>query len=44
MRLSADRYEGERRQYTLALSMVEHGARLRTITQWTGCRNFRSTI
>ena len=36
MRLSADRYEGERRKYILALSMVEHGARLGTIAQWTG--------
>jgi hypothetical protein len=36
MRLSADRYEGERRKYNLALSMVEHGARLGTIAQWTG--------
>ena len=35
------RYEGERRQYTLALSMVEHGARLRTITQWTGLSKFQ---
>ncbi len=41
MRLSADRYEGERRQYTLALSMVEHGARLRTITRWTGLSKFQ---
>jgi hypothetical protein len=41
VRLSADRSEGERRQYTLALSMVEHGARLRTITQWTGLSKFQ---
>jgi hypothetical protein len=36
VRLSADRYEGERRKYILALSMVEHGARLGTVAQWTG--------
>ena len=41
MRLSADRYEGERRQYTLALSMVEHGARMGTISQWTGLSKFQ---
>lgn len=39
MQLSADRYEGERRRYVLALSMVEHGARPRTIRQWTGLSN-----
>jgi hypothetical protein len=36
MRLSANRYEGERRPYVLALSMIEHGARNCTIKQWTG--------
>ncbi len=41
MRLSDDRYESDRRKYTLALSMIEHGARIRTVTQWTGLSKYR---
>jgi Flagellar transcriptional activator (FlhC) len=41
MRLSDDRYEADRRKYTLALSMIEHGARIGTITQWTGLSKYR---
>jgi hypothetical protein len=41
MRLSDDRYESDRRKYTLALSMIEHGARVRTVTQWTGLSKYR---
>jgi hypothetical protein len=41
MRLSDDRYEADRRKYTLALSMIEHGARIRTVTQWTGLSKYR---
>jgi Flagellar transcriptional activator (FlhC) len=41
MRLSDDRYESDRRKYTLALSMIEHGARTRTVTQWTGLSKYR---
>ena len=41
MRLFDDRYEGQRRQFTLALSMVEHGARRGTIKQWTGLSRFQ---
>ena len=33
MRLSDNRYESHRRKYTLALSMIEHGARIRTVTR-----------
>ena len=39
MRLFDKRYEAHLRKYTLALSMVEHGARIRTVTQWTGLSN-----
>ncbi len=41
MRLSDDRYEADRRKYTLALSMIEHGARIGTVTQWTGLSKYR---
>src|SRR5579862_8908420 len=41
MRLSDDRYESDRRKYTLALSMIEHGARVRTVTHWTGLSKYR---
>ena len=41
MRLSDNRYESDRRKYTLALSMIEHGARIRTVTQWTGLSKYR---
>lgn len=41
MRLSDDRYEADRRKYTLALSMIEHGARIGTVTDWTGLSKYR---
>ena len=41
MRLSDDRYETDRRKYALALSMIEHGARIRTVTRWTGLSKYR---
>jgi hypothetical protein len=41
MRLSDDRYESDRRKYTLAVSMIEHGARICTVTQWTGLSKYR---
>jgi hypothetical protein len=41
MRLSDDRYESDRRKYALALSMVEHGARIQTVTRWTGLSKYR---
>ena len=40
MRLFDNRYESHRRKYTLALSMIEHGARIRTVTQWTGLSKY----
>lgn len=41
MRLSERRYEVDRRKYTLALSMIEHGARIGTVTEWTGLSKYR---
>jgi hypothetical protein len=41
MRLSDDRYESDRRKYALALSMIEHGARIQTVTRWTGLSKYR---
>lgn len=41
MRLSDNRYECERRKYTVALSMIEHGARIGTVSQWTGLSKYR---
>jgi Zn-finger nucleic acid-binding protein len=41
MRLSDDRYENDRRKYLLALSMIEHGARIGTVMQWTGLSKYR---
>jgi hypothetical protein len=41
MRISDDRYERDRRKYHLAQWMVQHGARTRTITQWTGLTQYR---
>jgi hypothetical protein len=41
MRISDDRYERDRRKYHLAMWMVHHGARTRTITQWTGLTKYR---
>ena len=40
MRLFDNRYESHQRKYTLALSMIEHGARIRTVTQWTGLSKY----
>ena len=41
MRLSDGRYESDRRKYTLAFSMIEYGARIRTVTRWTGLSKYR---
>ena len=53
MRLTDDRYAGERRQFELALRMIRHEARTRTISDCTGlsddrirklyCRYFRDS-
>jgi hypothetical protein len=40
MRLFDNRYEPHRRKYTLAISMIERGARIRTVTQWTGLSKY----
>ena len=40
MRLFDNRYESDLRKYTLALSMIEHGARIRTVTRWTGLSKY----
>ena len=40
MRLFDKRYESHLRKYTLALSMIEHGARICTVTQWTGLSKY----
>jgi hypothetical protein len=40
MRLFDNRYEPHRRKYTLALLMIERGARIRTVTQWTGLSKY----
>ena len=40
MRLFDNRYESHLRKYTLALSMIEHGARICTVTQWTGLSKY----
>jgi hypothetical protein len=41
MRLSDDRYDNDRRKYVLALSMIEHGARIGTVMKWTGLSKYR---
>ena len=40
MRLFDNRYESHLRKYTLALSMIEHGARICTVTRWTGLSKY----
>jgi hypothetical protein len=40
MRIFDNRYESHLRKYTLALSMIEHGARICTVTQWTGLSKY----
>ena len=40
MRLFDKRYESHLRKYTLALSMIEHGARICTVTRWTGLSKY----
>jgi hypothetical protein len=40
MRVFDSRYESHQRKYTLALSMIESGARTRTVTQWTGLSKY----
>jgi len=40
MRLFDNRYEPHRRKYALALSMIERGARICTVTQWTGLSKY----
>ncbi len=41
MRLSDDRYAGERRQFELAIRMIRHEARTRTIRECTGLSDDR---
>lgn len=41
MRLTDDRYSGERRQFELALRMIRHEARTRTIRECTGLSDDR---
>jgi len=41
MRLTDDRYSGERRQFELALRMIGHEARTRTIRDCTGLSDDR---
>ena len=41
MRLTDDRYAGERRQFELALRMIGHEARTRTIRECTGLSDDR---
>lgn len=41
MRVSDHRYDPDRRKHALALWMISHGARTRTITQWTGLSRAR---
>ena len=41
MRLTDDRYAGERRQFELALRMIQHEARTRTIRECTGLSDDR---
>lgn len=40
MRLFDNRYESHQRKYTLARSMIERGARICTVTQWTGLSKY----
>ena len=40
MRLFDKRYESHLRKYNLALSMIEHGARICTVTRWTGLSKY----
>ena len=40
MRLFDNRFESHLRKYSLALWMIEHGARIRTVTQWTGLSKY----
>src|ERR1700691_1699723 len=40
MRLFDNRYESHQRKYTLALWMIERGARIRTVTRWTGLSKY----
>lgn len=41
MRVSDDRYDRDRIRFDLALRMVHHGARTRTICRWTGLTDDR---
>jgi uncharacterized CHY-type Zn-finger protein len=41
MRISDDRYELDRRHHDLARWMVAHGAKTRSVMQWTGLTEYR---
>ncbi len=41
VRISDPRYDRDRRRYDLALRMIRHQVRTRTISQWTGLSKYR---